>query len=281
MESDKTPSGDGMRSELLSASGWKDYELLDSGRFEKLERFGRYVLARPEPQAVWDRSLSEDEWSKLCMASAALSQTDIRIDDNPMLSVADMNAKCRRRTRLGLGVIDYLQLMTAGADMRGNREQEVSLISRQLKIIAKELSIPVMALSQLNRGVESRPDKKPMLSDLRESGSIEQDADMVMFIHRPEKYGITVDNEGNSLLGIATIIIAKHRSGAVGEVNLRFRAELTQFCDLDTTSPFASSTSTGEIVTQTFSSKMNDEPVPALDQGFEGMRDSFDNNAPF
>ena len=98
-----------------------------------------------------------------------------------------------------------------------------------------------------------------MLSDLRESGSIEQDADMVMFIHRPEKYGITVDNEGNSLLGIATIIIAKHRSGAVGEVNLRFRAELTQ----------------------TFSSKMNDEPVPALDQGFEGMRDSFDNNAPF
>jgi replicative DNA helicase len=178
-------------------------------------------------------------------------------------------------------IIDYLQLMTAGADMRGNREQEVSLISRQLKIIAKELSIPVMALSQLNRGVESRPDKKPMLSDLRESGSIEQDADMVMFIHRPEKYGITVDNEGNSLLGIATIIIAKHRSGAVGEVNLRFRAELTQFCDLDTTSPFASSTSTGEIVTQTFSSKMNDEPVPALDQGFEGMRDSFDNNAPF
>ena len=178
-------------------------------------------------------------------------------------------------------IIDYLQLMTAGADMRGNREQEVSLISRQLKIIAKELSIPVMALSQLNRGVESRPDKKPMLSDLRESGSIEQDADMVMFIHRPEKYGITVDNEGNSLLGIATIIISKHRSGAVGEVNLRFRAELTQFCDLDTTSPFASSTSTGEIVTQTFSSKMNDEPVPALDQGFEGMRDSFDNNAPF
>lgn len=206
------------------------------------------------------------------------------MDDTPALSIFELRAKCRRlKQKYGIKVliIDYLQLMTAGADMRGNREQEVSLISRQLKIIAKELSIPVMALSQLNRGVESRPDKKPMLSDLRESGSIEQDADMVMFIHRPEKYGITVDNEGNSLLGIATIIIAKHRSGAVGEVNLRFRAELTQFCDLDTTSPFASSTSTGEIVTQTFSSKMNDEPVPALDQGFEGMRDSFDNNAPF
>ena len=198
--------------------------------------------------------LTDEEWQQLHSRIKALVEAPILVDDTPALSIFEL---------------------------RGNREQEVSLISRQLKIIAKELSIPVMALSQLNRGVESRPDKKPMLSDLRESGSIEQDADMVMFIHRPEKYGITVDNEGNSLLGIATIIIAKHRSGAVGEVNLRFRAELTQFCDLDTTSPFASSTSTGEIVTQTFSSKMNDEPVPALDQGFEGMRDSFDNNAPF
>ena len=123
-----------------------------------------------------------------------------------------------------------------------------------------------------------------MLSDLRESGSIEQDADMVMFIHRPEKYGITVDNEGNSLLGIATIIIVKHRSGAVGEVNLRFRAELTQFCDLDTTSPFASNAATGEMVTQIIGSKMNDdESVPALNQGFENMRDNFEHNggAPF
>ena len=228
--------------------------------------------------------LTDEEWQQLHSRIKALVEAPILVDDTPALSIFELRAKCRRlKQKYGIKVliIDYLQLMTAGADMRGNREQEVSLISRQLKIIAKELSIPVMALSQLNRGVESRPDKKPMLSDLRESGSIEQDADMVMFIHRPEKYGITVDNEGNSLLGIATIIIAKHRSGAVGEVNLRFRAELTQFCDLDTTSPFASSTSTGEIVTQTFSSKMNDEPVPALDQGFEGMRDSFDNNAPF
>ena len=228
--------------------------------------------------------LTDEEWQQLHSRIKALVEAPILVDDTPALSIFELRAKCRRlKQKYGIKVliIDYLQLMTAGADLRGNREQEVSLISRQLKIIAKELSIPVMALSQLNRGVESRPDKKPMLSDLRESGSIEQDADMVMFIHRPEKYGITVDNEGNSLLGIATIIIAKHRSGAVGEVNLRFRAELTQFCDLDTTSPFASSTSTGEIVTQTFSSKMNDEPVPALDQGFEGMRDSFDNNAPF
>ena len=228
--------------------------------------------------------LSADEQQQALEAARQLSCLPVYVDDNPKASMDHIRSSALLQKSKGhcdLLIIDYLQLMTAGADMRGNREQEVSLISRQLKIIAKELSIPVMALSQLNRGVESRPDKKPMLSDLRESGSIEQDADMVMFIHRPEKYGITVDNEGNSLLGIATIIIAKHRSGAVGEVNLRFRAELTQFCDLDTTSPFASSTSTGEIVTQTFSSKMNDEPVPALDQGFEGMRDSFDNNAPF
>ena len=173
-------------------------------------------------------------------------------------------------------IIDYLQLMTAGADMRGNREQEVSLISRQLKIIAKELSIPVIALSQLNRGVESRPDKKPMLSDLRESGAIEQDADMVMFIHRPEKYGIETDSEGNSTKGIANIIIAKHRNGAVGEINLRFRAELTRFEDLNTTSPFASNVTTGEFVTQTFVSKMNGEGgdggFPVLEQEFEHMR---------
>ena len=161
--------------------------------------------------------------------------------------------------------------------MRGNREQEVSMISRQLKIIAKELNIPVLALSQLNRGVESRPDKKPMLSDLRESGSIEQDADMVLFIHRPEKYGITTDNEGNSLLGIASIIIAKHRNGAVGEVNLRFRAELTQFCDLDTTSPFASNAATGEVVTQIIGSKMNEEVgMPELAQGFGELQEDFD-----
>ena len=237
-------------------------------------------------EKIRNGKLSEEEWQQLHSKIKALIKAPIYVDDTPALSIFELRAKCRRlQQRYGIKVliIDYLQLMTAGADMRGNREQEVSMISRQLKIIAKELNIPVLALSQLNRGVELRTGdaKKPMLSDLRESGSIEQDADMVMFIHRPEKYGITVDNEGNSLLGIATIIIAKHRSGAVGEVNLRFRAELTQFCDLDTTSPFASSTSTGEIVTQTFSSKMNDEPVPALDQGFEGMRDSFDNNAPF
>ena len=155
------------------------------------------------------------------------------------------------------------------------------MISRSLKQLAKELNIPIVALSQLNRSVESRQSgdggsKRPQLSDLRESGAIEQDADMVMFIHRPEKYGIETDSEGNSTKGIANIIIAKHRNGAVGEINLRFRAELTRFEDLNTTSPFASNVTTGEFVTQTFVSKMNGEGgdggFPVLEQEFEHMR---------
>lgn len=224
--------------------------------------------------------LTDPEWQQLHSRIKALVEAPILVDDTPALSIFELRAKCRRLKQkydIKVLIIDYLQLMTAGADMRGNREQEVSMISRQLKIIAKELNIPVLALSQLNRGVESRPDKKPMLSDLRESGSIEQDADMVLFIHRPEKYGITTDNEGNSLLGIASIIIAKHRNGAVGEVNLRFRAELTQFCDLDTTSPFASNAATGEVLTQIIGSKMNDEVVvPELAQGFGDLQEDFD-----
>lgn len=223
--------------------------------------------------------LTEEEWKQLHGRIKALVEAPIFVDDTPALSIFELRAKCRRlKQKYGMKVliIDYLQLMTAGADMRGNREQEVSLISRQLKIIAKELSVPVLALSQLNRGVESRPDKKPILSDLRESGSIEQDADMVLFIHRPEKYGIT-DHEGQSLVGIANIIIAKYRNGATQEVNLRFRAELTQFCDLEDTSPFASNVSAGEVMTQTFGSRMNTETAPALNQGFEDIRGNFEN----
>ncbi|WP_294141788.1 replicative DNA helicase [uncultured Sanguibacteroides sp.] len=235
--------------------------------------------------------LTDDEWQQLHAKIRALMNAPIYVDDTPALSIFELRAKCRRlQQRYGIKVliIDYLQLMTAGADMRGNREQEVSMISRQLKIIAKELNIPVIALSQLNRGVEQRTgeSKKPMLSDLRESGAIEQDADMVLFIHRPERYGILEDSMGNSLKGIADIIIAKHRNGAVGEVQLRFRNELAQFCDLERTSPFAFENT--DVVTKTFSSKMNEDtlPVEPLNTDFKEGGASFEravntNDAPF
>ncbi len=161
-------------------------------------------------------------------------------------------------------IIDYLQLMTAGTESKGpgNREQEISSISRSLKGIAKELGIPIIALSQLSRAVETRGgSKKPQLSDLRESGAIEQDADMVMFIYRPEYYELDVDENGNSLLGIAEIIIAKHRSGSVGSVNLRFVKEKTRFENLETSYVMQNNFDGGvQFDTITVSSKFNDEP---------------------
>jgi replicative DNA helicase len=148
-------------------------------------------------------------------------------------------------------IVDYLQLMTAGSDNRGSREQEVSTISRSLKAIAKELNIPILALSQLNRSVESREGRRPQLSDLRESGAIEQDADIVTFIHRPEYYNITEDESGNSLIGVAEIIIAKHRNGATGDIHLSFKKELAKFSDMENLF------SEGLNASKTFSSKMN------------------------
>jgi replicative DNA helicase len=131
-------------------------------------------------------------------------------------------------------IIDYLQLMSGTPETRGNREQEVSVISRSLKGLAKELNVPVIALSQLNRSVEMRTgNKRPQLSDLRESGAIEQDADMVLFINRPEKYGLLEFEDGASSVGMAEIIIAKHRNGALGDVRLQFKGHLARFCDPD------------------------------------------------
>jgi replicative DNA helicase len=186
-----------------------------------------------------------------------LDKAPIFIDDTPALSIFEFRAKCRRlkmQFDIEVVIVDYLQLMTAGADNRGSREQEVSTISRSLKAIAKELNIPILALSQLNRSVESREGKRPQLSDLRESGAIEQDADLVLFIHRPEYYGITEDDSGNSLLGVAEIIIAKHRNGATGDIHLSFKKELAKFSDME------NQFNTGfGAVNQTFSSKMNEE----------------------
>ena len=181
-----------------------------------------------ELQKLATGKLSEDEWNKLCVASAALSQTDIRIDDNPSVTVADINAKCRRLDNLGLIVIDYLQLMMgSGYGKAGeNRVQVVGEISRALKIMAKELNVPVICLSQLSRGPESRTDKRPLLSDLRESGSIEQDADSVMFLYRDEYY-----NENSEEKGIAECIVAKNRHGETGTVKMQWFGPYQTFTD--------------------------------------------------
>ena len=173
--------------------------------------------------------LSEEEWGKLCMASASLSQTDLRIDDNPSITVAEMNAKCRRLDNLGLVIIDYLQLMQGSGYGKGsgdNRVQVVGEISRALKIMAKELNVPVLCLSQLSRAVESRTDKRPILSDLRESGAIEQDADSVMFLYRDEYY-----NENTEDKGVAECIVSKNRHGETGTVKLQWIAQYQAFAD--------------------------------------------------
>lgn len=182
--------------------------------------------------------LLDHEMQQLHVKIGKLSEAPLFIDDTPALSIFEMRAKCRRlkaQHDIQMVIVDYLQLMTTGGDnSRGNREQEISTISRSLKSIAKELNIPIIALSQLSRAVETRGgDKRPQLSDLRESGAIEQDADMVLFIHRPEYYGFTQDAEGNATNGLAEIIIAKHRNGAVGSVNLRFVDKLAKFMDMD------------------------------------------------
>ena len=181
-------------------------------------------------QKLTTGKLDEEDWGKLSLASSALSQTDIRVDDNPAITVAEMNAKCRRLDNLGLVVIDYLQLMTAAAPGKSgeNRVTVVSEISRALKIMAKELNVPVICLSQLSRANESRTDKRPMLSDLRESGAIEQDADSVMFIYRDDYY-----NENSEEKNIAECIVAKNRHGETGTVKLQWLPQFTTFSNLE------------------------------------------------
>jgi replicative DNA helicase len=182
--------------------------------------------------------LNKDEWARLNVKVKRLTDAPIYIDDTPALSILELRAKCRRlvaEKKIELIVIDYLQLMSGGAESGGrggNREQEISYISRSLKSIAKELSIPIIALSQLSRAVETRgSSKRPQLSDLRESGAIEQDADMVMFIYRPEYYQLETLEDGTSTKNLAEIIIAKNRAGSLGDVRLQFIGPLTKFSD--------------------------------------------------
>ena len=172
--------------------------------------------------------LSRDEWARLAGALGTLAEARIFIDDTPGISVLEMRAKARRlaaeQKRLDLIVVDYLQLMSGSSRRSESRQQEVSQISRELKGLAKELNVPLVALSQLSRAPEARSDHRPQLSDLRESGSIEQDADLVAFIYREEQYNRTEENTGT-----AELIIAKQRNGPTGTVNLAFLKEFTRF----------------------------------------------------
>ena len=181
-----------------------------------------------DSQKMATGKLTEEEWVKIGMASSALSQTDIRVDDNGGITVAEMNAKCRRLDNLGLVIIDYLQLMQGSGYGKGNdnRVQVVSDISRSLKIMAKELNVPVICLSQLNRAAEGRSDKRPVLSDLRESGSIEQDADSVMMLYRDDYYNPNTEEKN-----IAECIVAKNRHGEIGTVKLQWLPQYTTFAD--------------------------------------------------
>ena len=181
-----------------------------------------------ELQKLTTGKLSDEEWSKLCMASTALAQTDIRIDDNPSVTVADINAKCRRLENLGLVVIDYLQLMQ-GSGYGKNSENRVTVvgeISRSLKIMAKELNVPVVCLSQLSRAVEGRTDKSPILSDLRESGAIEQDADCVMMLYRDDYYNPDTPDKN-----VAECIVSKNRHGETGTVKMQWFGAYQTFAD--------------------------------------------------
>ena len=223
--------------------------------------------------------LSPDEWERLDKNIRQLQGSPMYIDDTPGLSIFELRTKARRLVRekgVKIIMIDYLQLMNANGMRFGSRQEEVSKISQSLKGLAKELDIPILALSQLNRSVENRDSsggidgKRPQLSDLRESGAIEQDADMVLFVHRPEYYHILQDDKGNDLRGMAQIIIAKHRKGATGDILLTFRGEFTRFQDPEKsygTKP--DNAYGGEIM----GSRMNgDNAFPPPDAGFpDGM----------
>jgi replicative DNA helicase len=211
-----------------------------------------------------------------------LTEAPIFIDDTPGISIFELRAKARRLKMMHdiqMVMVDYLQLMSGESD-NSSREQEVSNISRGLKAVAKELDIPIIALSQLNRSVEMRGgDKRPQISDLRESGAIEQDADIVTFIYRPERYGINQDEDGNPTRNKAEIIVAKHRNGGIGTVDLKFIDEQAKFVDADDTSL----TPLGEDNEMRFGSRMNENQEDSTSMGNNNdITSNFeDEDAPF
>ena len=187
--------------------------------------------SRVSSQKLRTGSLEDDEWERLIESASVIGNSNLIIDDTPSISIQELRSKCRKykmEHNLGVVVIDYLQLMSAGDKAPDSRQQQISDISRSLKALARELSVPVIALSQLSRAVEQRPDHRPMLSDLRESGAIEQDADVVMFLYRDDYY-----NHETEKKNIAEVIIAKQRNGPVGTIELAWIPDLTKFGNLE------------------------------------------------
>lgn len=188
--------------------------------------------SRVDSQSIRSGDLNDDDWAKLMESARLVGESGLIIDDTPGISITELRSKCRKfklEHNLGLVIIDYLQLMTGGKKIE-SRQQEISDISRSLKALAREINCPVIALSQLSRAVEQRPDKRPMLSDLRESGAIEQDADVVMFIYRDDYY-----NRDSEEAGVSEIIIGKQRNGPTGTVKLAWQAQYTKFANLERT----------------------------------------------
>lgn len=225
-----------------------------------------------EGKKILNGQLDAEEWKRLDANVGRLANSPIYVDDTPAMSIFELRTKARRLVReknVQVIMIDYLQLINADGARFGSRQEEVSTISRSLKGLAKELNIPILALSQLNRTVEGRDGlegKRPQLSDLRESGAIEQDADMVLFVHRPEYYRIFEDEKGNDLRGKAQIIIAKHRKGGTGDVLLEFKGEYTSFRN-PTASTYVPVSPTGDIVVSRMNSIQDGAIPPPLPEG--------------
>lgn len=230
-------------------------------------------VANLEGEKIKSGQLSAEEWDRLNTRIASVYSAPMYLDETPGLSITELRTKARRLVRehgVKLIMIDYLQLMNAKGMKLGSREQEVSTISRSLKALAKELNIPIIALSQLNRSTESREDKRPVLSDLRESGAIEQDADIVCFIHRPEYYTkSSEDANGNDIRGLAELIVAKHRSGGVGDVKLRFVSRFARFENWNESADIVNE-AFGHLATRREESRMNSETVPSAGFSLSG-----------
>jgi replicative DNA helicase len=250
------------------------YVAIFSCEMSSIQLVNRLIVAETDipSDKIKNGRLNEEEWKQLDSRIKKLVQAPIFIDDTPAISISELRGKCRRlmaQHKLDIVIVDYLQLMS-GPENAGSREQEVSNISRSLKSIAKELNVPILALSQLNRSVEMRGGtKRPLLSDLRESGAIEQDADMVVFIHRQEKFGIPAFEDGSSTKGIAEIILAKNRNGPVDDVRLRFREEKAQFVEIDDFDLESAPDMAQGVQSVTFGSKMNHDNFRKLGGEFD------------